>query len=290
VALRGRPERIEHDAGLDAADLGRLNAFSGVSEFPARVKCATLAWHTLRARYPRPGPEPRTPVGREFWRFTLPRALTRDNVGCADQGYSDCGPADYRHPQGTSFSAPQVSAAAALLHHQSRLRVDGHPGNRRVSRRESLSEHRSDETGKDVAGPAGRQCHQPMAIDMRGVPGRGHHRLRALEHDGHPLRLREPLGHADTIGLDGTGVDAGEAAHFGGMGGHDDRMTMGSPIEACCRGDIEGVGVDDGRTGQIGEEVEQRRGGFWRAPEPGTDHQRIGAVHPLAKVREGLGA
>ena len=34
--------------GLDAADLGRLAAFSGVSEFPARVKCATLAWHTLR--------------------------------------------------------------------------------------------------------------------------------------------------------------------------------------------------------------------------------------------------
>lgn len=34
-------------AGLDAAELGRLAAFSGVSEFPARVKCATLAWHTL---------------------------------------------------------------------------------------------------------------------------------------------------------------------------------------------------------------------------------------------------
>lgn len=34
---------------LDAADLGRLAAFSGVSEFPARVKCATLAWHTLRS-------------------------------------------------------------------------------------------------------------------------------------------------------------------------------------------------------------------------------------------------
>ena len=30
------------------AELGRLAAFSGVSEFPARVKCATLAWHTLR--------------------------------------------------------------------------------------------------------------------------------------------------------------------------------------------------------------------------------------------------
>lgn len=35
-------------SGLDTADLGRLAAFSGVSEFPARVKCATLAWHTLR--------------------------------------------------------------------------------------------------------------------------------------------------------------------------------------------------------------------------------------------------
>jgi nitrogen fixation protein NifU and related proteins len=31
------------------ADLGKLNVFSGVSEFPVRVKCATLAWHTLRA-------------------------------------------------------------------------------------------------------------------------------------------------------------------------------------------------------------------------------------------------
>lgn len=29
--------------------LDRLAAFAGVSEFPTRVKCATLAWHTLRA-------------------------------------------------------------------------------------------------------------------------------------------------------------------------------------------------------------------------------------------------
>jgi nitrogen fixation NifU-like protein len=35
-------------SGLSEAELGRLAAFSGVSEFPARVKCATLAWHTLR--------------------------------------------------------------------------------------------------------------------------------------------------------------------------------------------------------------------------------------------------
>ncbi len=31
------------------SQLGKLAAFSGVCEYPARVKCATLAWHTLRA-------------------------------------------------------------------------------------------------------------------------------------------------------------------------------------------------------------------------------------------------
>jgi nitrogen fixation NifU-like protein len=30
-------------------ELGKLAAFSGVSEYPVRVKCATLPWHTLRA-------------------------------------------------------------------------------------------------------------------------------------------------------------------------------------------------------------------------------------------------
>ena len=31
------------------AELGKLAAFSGISEFPVRVKCATLAWHILHA-------------------------------------------------------------------------------------------------------------------------------------------------------------------------------------------------------------------------------------------------
>ncbi len=31
------------------SELGKLAVFSGVREFPVRVKCATLAWHTLRA-------------------------------------------------------------------------------------------------------------------------------------------------------------------------------------------------------------------------------------------------
>jgi nitrogen fixation protein NifU and related proteins len=32
-----------------AADLGKLSVLSGVREYPTRVKCASLAWHTLKA-------------------------------------------------------------------------------------------------------------------------------------------------------------------------------------------------------------------------------------------------
>ncbi|MES2221171.1 MAG: SUF system NifU family Fe-S cluster assembly protein [Acidobacteriota bacterium] len=32
-----------------AADLGKLAVFAGVAEFPTRIKCATLPWHTLLA-------------------------------------------------------------------------------------------------------------------------------------------------------------------------------------------------------------------------------------------------
>jgi nitrogen fixation protein NifU and related proteins len=37
------------DEPKDADRFGKLAVFRGVSEFPARVKCATLAWHTLEA-------------------------------------------------------------------------------------------------------------------------------------------------------------------------------------------------------------------------------------------------
>jgi subtilisin family serine protease len=46
---------------------------------------------------------------------TFPDALTALRIGCPDQGYSDCGTDDYRNAEGTSFAAPQVSAAAAIL-------------------------------------------------------------------------------------------------------------------------------------------------------------------------------
>ena len=37
------------DIKTDENDLGKLKIFSGVLEFPARVKCASLSWHTLHA-------------------------------------------------------------------------------------------------------------------------------------------------------------------------------------------------------------------------------------------------
>ena len=46
---------------------------------------------------------------------TVPRALTALDPSCREQGYSPCGPPDYRRGEGTSFAAPQVAAAAALL-------------------------------------------------------------------------------------------------------------------------------------------------------------------------------
>jgi hypothetical protein len=52
---------------------------------------------------------------------TFPSALTSQQTGCTPQGYTDCAAGDYRHPEGTSFAAPQVSAAAAVL-------IGLHPG------------------------------------------------------------------------------------------------------------------------------------------------------------------
>ena len=36
-------------ADVDGAALGKLAVFAGVRDYPTRVKCASLAWHTLRA-------------------------------------------------------------------------------------------------------------------------------------------------------------------------------------------------------------------------------------------------
>ena len=42
-------ELVTGQGNGECESLGKLAVFSGVSEFPVRVKCATLAWHTLQA-------------------------------------------------------------------------------------------------------------------------------------------------------------------------------------------------------------------------------------------------
>jgi nitrogen fixation NifU-like protein len=42
----------------ESETLGKLAVFSGVSEFPIRVKCASLSWHTLRAAMAAEGGQP----------------------------------------------------------------------------------------------------------------------------------------------------------------------------------------------------------------------------------------
>ena len=68
---------------------------------------------------------------------TFPLNITSLRPSCLDQGYSDCGPSDYANPEGTSFAAPQVTGAAAML-----LAVDPSLTNSQVS---TLLEHTADD-------------------------------------------------------------------------------------------------------------------------------------------------
>ena len=48
-ALFHRVHAMLTGANGPAAEVGKLAVFAGVREFPSRIKCATLAWHTLQA-------------------------------------------------------------------------------------------------------------------------------------------------------------------------------------------------------------------------------------------------
>jgi nitrogen fixation NifU-like protein len=56
LALFERVHRLLTDDAADAEDLGKLAALSGVREYPARVKCASLCWHTLASALKSPDP------------------------------------------------------------------------------------------------------------------------------------------------------------------------------------------------------------------------------------------
>jgi len=41
--------KLADERGLDEDAVDRIKALAGVRDYPIRVKCATLAWHTLQA-------------------------------------------------------------------------------------------------------------------------------------------------------------------------------------------------------------------------------------------------
>ena len=56
---------LTEDAYQPSAPLGKLMALGGVREFPARVKCASLCWHTLNAALHQPAAAPQVTVSTE---------------------------------------------------------------------------------------------------------------------------------------------------------------------------------------------------------------------------------
>ena len=61
---------ITSDTDTPAEDLGKLSVLAGVREFPTRIKCASLAWHTMKAAVAHPSTplmasEPDAPVSTE---------------------------------------------------------------------------------------------------------------------------------------------------------------------------------------------------------------------------------
>jgi nitrogen fixation NifU-like protein len=56
---------VEQTSSINADKLGKLTVLEGVREYPSRVKCATLAWHTLQAALANK-PQPITTEEPEF--------------------------------------------------------------------------------------------------------------------------------------------------------------------------------------------------------------------------------
>ena len=90
----GYPAALPHVVGVSA-----LDSTGNVSEFSDR----DTRYNDISA------------PGADIF-STLPTSMTAPTRStCADQGYSDCGPFEFRHAEGTSFAAPLVTAAAALM-------------------------------------------------------------------------------------------------------------------------------------------------------------------------------
>ena len=154
------------DAPADAA-LGKLAALSGVREFPARVKCASLCWHTLecRARARRAPPCRRSsePMRtHENEPFVVNREVRAVIVPAGSRGEAQARPGGLHHP-----------GARRQLHRLPRGQPVPH-------RRRGRRRHRQ---GSGQAARAAAQC------DRRGRP------QARLGPDAHLLRSGDPDQH-----------------------------------------------------------------------------------------------
>jgi nitrogen fixation NifU-like protein len=65
LALFERVHQLLTDDAASSEELGKLAALSGVREYPARVKCASLCWHTLVSALQSPDPQQPAAVSTE---------------------------------------------------------------------------------------------------------------------------------------------------------------------------------------------------------------------------------
>jgi subtilisin family serine protease len=86
---------------------------------------------------------------------TFPSTLTSQRPTCSDQGYSDCGTDEYKNPEGTSFAAPQVSAAAAVLFAVNPALTNGQVG--------ALLEHSADDVSAATGCPHCALLRDPLS-------------------------------------------------------------------------------------------------------------------------------
>ena len=105
---------------------------------------------------------------------------------CVDQGYSDCGPDDYRDPEGTSFAAPQVSAAAALLFAR-RPTLTNEPGR-------ALLEHSADDVNAATGCPRCALLRDPLSGWGRLDVAKALEALAGAAAAGRPLETNDDAG------------------------------------------------------------------------------------------------
>ena len=160
---------------------------------------------------------------------TFPRSLTGQRPACTDQGYSDCAGPDYRDGSGTSFAAPQVTAAAALL-----FAVDP---SLTASQAETILERSADDVTPATGCPHCSVGHDPLSgwgsLDIAAA-------LRALSG---PLPSRDSLEPNDDAGAQAAQLWGGTAIVHASVDYWDDpvdvysfRVSAGQQVSATLHG------------------------------------------------------